>query len=114
MRKRCGELRKNLSNLEWGVGFCFFPVRHNIEGKFSKDFEVKVASLVAQRVRNLPIMWEGDPGLIPESGRSSGEGRWQSTPVLLPGEFHGQSSLVGCSLWGLIKSQTQLSNQGLR
>ena len=53
----------------------FFPVRYNIEGKFGKDFEVKVASLVAQRVRNLPIMWEGDPGLIPESGRSSGEGR---------------------------------------
>ena len=53
----------------------FFPVRYNIERKFGKDFEVKVASLVAQRVRNLPIMWEGDPGLIPESGRSSGEGR---------------------------------------
>ena len=53
----------------------FFPVRYTIEGKFGKDFEVKVASLVAQRVRNLPIMWEGDPGLIPESGRSSGEGR---------------------------------------
>ena len=58
----------------------FFPVRYNIEGKFGKDFEVKVASLVAQRVRNLPIMWEGDPGLIPESGRSSGEGN--SYPLL--------------------------------
>ena len=52
----------------------FFPVRYNIEGKFGKDFEVKVASLVAQRVRNLPMTWEGDPGLIPESGRSPGEG----------------------------------------
>ena len=26
--------------------------------------------------------------------------RWQPTPVLLPGESHGQRSLVGCSPWG--------------
>ena len=26
--------------------------------------------------------------------------KWQSTPVLLPGESHGQRSLVGCSPWG--------------
>ena len=25
---------------------------------------------------------------------------WQPTPVLLPGKFHGQRSLVGYSLWG--------------
>ena len=27
--------------------------------------------------------------------------KWQPTPVSLPGEFHGQRSLVGYSLWGL-------------
>ena len=26
--------------------------------------------------------------------------QWQLTPVLLPGESHGQRSLVGCSPWG--------------
>ena len=26
--------------------------------------------------------------------------QWHPTPVLLPGKSHGQSSLVGCSLWG--------------
>ena len=26
--------------------------------------------------------------------------KWQSTPVLLPGKFHGRRSLVGYSLWG--------------
>ena len=26
--------------------------------------------------------------------------QWHPTPVLLPGKFHGQRSLVGCSLWG--------------
>jgi len=25
---------------------------------------------------------------------------WQSTPVFLPGEFHGQRSLAGYSPWG--------------
>ena len=26
--------------------------------------------------------------------------KWQPTPVLLPGKFHGRRSLVGCSPWG--------------
>ena len=26
--------------------------------------------------------------------------KWQPTPVLLPGKFHGQRSLVGYSPWG--------------
>ena len=26
--------------------------------------------------------------------------KWQPTPVFLPGEFHGQRNLVGCSQWG--------------
>ena len=26
--------------------------------------------------------------------------KWQPTPVFLPGEFHGQRSLVGYSPWG--------------
>ena len=29
---------------------------------------------------------------------------WQPTPVFLPGEFHGQRSLVGCSPWGCKES----------
>ena len=26
--------------------------------------------------------------------------KWQPTPVLLPGKFHGLRSLIGCSPWG--------------
>ena len=44
----------------------------------------------------------GDAGSIPELGRSPGEGKWQSTPVFLPGKFHGQRSLAGYSPWGTI------------
>ena len=32
--------------------------------------------------------------------------KWQPTPVFLPGESQGRRSLVGCSLWGRIESDT--------
>ena len=60
------------------------------------------ASLVAQSVKNLPagqetyvrsLGWES-LGSIPRRRK------WQTTPVFLPGESHGQRSLVGCSPWG--------------
>ena len=41
----------------------------------------------------------GDPGSIPGSARSPGVWQWQPTPVFLPGEFHGQKSLLGYSPW---------------
>ena len=38
---------------------------------------------------------------------------WQSTPVFLPGEFHGQRSQMGYSLWDSKESDTteQLNTQ---
>ena len=38
-----------------------------------------------------------DTDLIPGSGRSPAPRAWQPTPVFLPGESHGQRSLVGYS-----------------
>ena len=32
--------------------------------------------------------------------------KWQPTPVFLPGKFHGQRRLVGCSPWGHKESDT--------
>ena len=32
--------------------------------------------------------------------------KWQPTPVFLPGESQGRGSLVGCSLWVRIESDT--------
>ena len=48
-------------------------------------------SLVAQTVKNLPA--KQDPWVRKIPWRRA----WQPTPVFLPGEFHGQRSLVGCS-----------------
>ena len=36
----------------------------------------------------------------------NGEGKWQPTPVLLPGKPHGWRSLVGCSPWSCEESDT--------
>ena len=49
---------------------------------------------------------EGNPGSIPESGRFPWRRKWQPTPVFLPGESHGQRSLVGYSPWGRKESDT--------
>ena len=60
------------------------------------------ASQVVLVVKNLPAN-AGDirnVSSIPGSGRSPGGRAWQLTPVLLPGESHGQRSLVGCSPQG--------------
>ena len=56
------------------------------------------ASLVAQLVKNLPVMqetWVQSLGWEEPWRRE-----WQPTPVFLPGESHGQRSLVGYSPWG--------------
>ena len=52
------------------------------------------ASLVAQKVKHLPAVWETQVGKIPWSRK------WHPIPVLLPGKSHGQRSLVGYSPWG--------------
>ena len=51
----------------------------------------------------------GYAGSIPGSRRSPWRRKWQPTPVFLPGEFHGQRSLAGCSPRGC-ESHTQLSH----
>ena len=71
--------------------------RHSTRARILK-LQVSQAALV---VKNPPAIARDirDTGLIPESGRSPGEGNGNS-PVLLPGESRGQKSLVGYSPQG--------------
>ena len=41
-----------------------------------------------------------ETGVPPWVGKIPWRRKWQSTPVFLPGEFHGLRSLVGYSPWG--------------
>ena len=62
------------------------------------------AFLVAQTVKNQPAMqeiWVRSLGCEDPLERE-----WQPTSVFLPGEFHGQRSLVGYSPWGCKYSDT--------
>ena len=61
---------------------------------------------MAQRITSLPAVWENQV-------RSLGwedplEKKWQLTPVFLPGESHGQRSLVGYNPW-VANNRTRLS-----
>ena len=57
-----------------------------------------LAFLVAQMVKNLPAVQETQ---VLSLGREDPlERKWQSTSIFLPGEPHGQRSLVGYSPWG--------------
>ena len=53
------------------------------------------------------------PGFDPGSFRSRRR-QWQSTPVFLPGESHGQRSLVGYSPWGCKESDRTASEHAPR
>ena len=66
--------------------------------KIAKVQKQPWASLVAQTVKNLSAMqetWVQSLDWEDPLGRE-----WQPTPVFLPGEFHGQRSLVSYSSWG--------------
>ena len=63
-----------------------------------------MASQVVQMVKNPPAnagdVREKDHRFDPCFGTTPWRTAWQPTPVFLPGESHGQRSLVGYSPWG--------------
>ena len=67
------------------------------ETKFSWWFSYEGASLVAQRLKNLPAMQETQVWSL---GQKDNPGEGNRNPVFLPGEFHAQRSPAGYSPWG--------------
>ena len=66
-------------------------------------------SLVAQTLKNLPAMQETWVWSLVR--KISWKREWLSTPVFLPGQFHGQRSLLGYSSWGCKElDMTSMSN----
>ena len=65
-------------------------------------------------VKNLPANAGDarDGGLISGSWvwKAFWSRKWQPTSIFLPGKFHGQKSLVGATVHGVVGSQTQLSS----
>ena len=74
-------------------------VRDSRQGKcFPGGTMVKNSPANARRAR--------ETGLIPGLGRFPWRRKWPPTPVFLPGESHGQGSLVGFSPWGRKETDT--------
>ena len=58
-------------------------------------------------VKNMPTnTWNTIHGFSPWVGKIPWRRKWQPTPVFLPGESHGQRSLVGHSPWSPKESDT--------
>ena len=61
-----------------------------------KPFNIKVIQVYIQPLMPKKLKLNG-------SMKTYWRRKWQSTPILLPGKSHGQRSLVGYSLWGLLE-----------
>ena len=74
------------------------------------------STLQANRSRGLPSQLSQEriclqcrkPGFDPWVENIPWRRKWQPTPVFLPGESHGQRSLMGYSPWGHKESETTL------
>ena len=53
---------------------------------------------------------EGRPEFYPWVRKIPWRREWQPTPILLPGEIHGQRSVAGYTAHGVQESETLLSN----
>ena len=71
-----------------------FPLKLGLPG----GSEVKVSACVCLQC--------GRPGFDSWVEKIPWRRKWKPTPVLLPGESHGQRSLVGCSTWVHKESDT--------
>ena len=77
--------------------FFYFPEEFHIHSPKPANFGSR-AYMVAQMVKNLPTMQE--TGVWSLGWEDPLEEGTAPTPVFLPGESHGQRSLVGYSPWG--------------
>ena len=70
-----------------------------------------MASLMAGQINiHLPCSRHRKCGFNSWDRKTPWRRAWQSTPVFLPGESHGQRGLAGYSPWGRV-SQIQMSTQ---
>ena len=67
--------------------------------QIAQYMEIQIGDFPGGSARKESAYSVGDLGSIPGLGRSPWRRKWQSTPVFLPGEFHGQRSLAGYSPW---------------
>ena len=95
-----GEIRMTRLHLkENSLALSLFPHSYSFAWIFFFFFHFPVA----QMVKTLQCR---RPGFNPWAGKIPWKRKWQPTPVSLPGESHGQRSLVSYSPWDCKESDT--------
>ena len=113
----------NLCLLHWQVeslplshqGSPISPSRHSL---ITSLIELFLHSFIQQNLLGICCLTEGLPlwfrrhGFYPWSRKILWRGKWQLSPLFLPGEYHGQRSLESYSPWGRKESDAtyQLKN----
>ena len=90
-----------LGHISQSQSFCSDPNRHHCGSDTTTALlghtVCSWASLVTQMGRI--CLQRRRTGFDPWVGKSLWRKKWELIPVFLPGNFHGQRSLVGCSPW---------------
>ena len=80
----------------------------NQPGNVMSDFLCDISSPTTGKESACQCRRPRRPGFDPCIEKIPWRRKWQPTPVFLPGESHGQSSLAGYSPWGLNGSRLRI------
>ena len=69
-------------------------------GSYRKDIASQVAQMVKKKEKKKSACNAGDPGSISGSCQEDCLEKQMASTIFLPGDFHGQRSLMGYSLLG--------------
>ena len=95
--KNRGHRRKDVNSVR--INYAFM-------GLFSYIFWASLTAQVVKKKKKKICLQCGRPGFHPWVGKIPWRREWLPIPVLVPGEFHGQRSLVACSPRGHKESDT--------
>ena len=71
-----------------------------------KEFRIMIVKMIKNLENKMELQINRLETRIEKMQEMFNKHLWQPTPVLLPGKYHGQRSLVGCSPWGCKESDT--------
>ena len=93
---QCTSFKRPVSCMELRLVIYFTDGNINVSVLFS---QIMSLSLLLSRYKVVICLQWGRPGFNPRVGKIPWRRKWQATPVLLPGKFHGSRSMVGYSPW---------------
>ena len=97
--KRCNSSLHVTKFMDYIVSLCY-TYTSLVPEQYSLPFTLRFPGGTSGKEHACQCRRHKRHGFSPWVGRISWRRAWQPIPVLLPGEFHGQRRLAGCSPWG--------------